>query len=872
MATVDRISEVYRGERGTPKVQQRERARIDWLVSRARGEVLDLGCSQGIAAVLCARRGLRALGVDVHPERISYALAERGHKPPGVRDLLDFQVGDASRLELDDASFDTVLLGGLLEQADDLDPVLREAARVTRRDGVIAISVGFGFDPDREHRRTFYLASLVDALAPRLTVDSIEIEEGTFRVIASPGAMPEEAKRRLIVEMQPRLEEALAETDQEAALVRERRRRLAHAVRHLDRVARRASWRLAVIRASRWWRLGTAFSAARNRRGLLGLPRALVNAGRRLPQPRKEAGERWRKRENVDRGTAHAELTADADRLLEVSIPAAELPDGPVARPELTAAVICDRFSATALRYEWHQVQFGPEDWLETLEREHPDLLFVESAWRGNDGRWHELLKGRSRQKRQPLIDLLAWCRQRGIPTVFWNKEDPPNFGHFAYTAKLFDHLFTVDGDCIPRYAEVLGREDVDVLPFGAQPRIHNPISVAGGRAHDVVFAGTYFPRKHPGRRRQMETILAPAREFDLHIYSRIVPGSDERFEWPPEYRPHVVGSLPYERMLAAYKAYKVFLNVNSVTDSPTMCARRVFELSACSTPVLSGYSRAIEETFGELITVARTQEETRARLSELLGDAETRERRAHLALREVLTKHTYRHRVDRVLGAAGIAAPLSGPSVSVLLRLDRAEDADRALEQVAAQAWRPLQLVAITAGGDLDPARVGERAQARGIENVATVPASSPASAGWLNAALDAATGDLIAIFDPASSYEEHYLTDLVQAFSYTEAEIAGKQAHYATIAGGDAELRFADQEHSYVDRVHPSTLVATAELLRRLRFDEGSPAPVEDLLGRTRAEGGQIYSADRFSFVAPGPERGAVSASAASGARSES
>ena len=49
------------------------------------------------------------------------------------------------------------------------------------------------------------------------------------------------------------------------------------------------------------------------------------------------------------------------------------------------------------------------------------------------------------------------------------------------------------------------------------------------------------------------------------------------------------MGELPYDQMLAAYKMYKVFLNVNSVIDSPTMCARRVFELSACSTPVVSG-------------------------------------------------------------------------------------------------------------------------------------------------------------------------------------------------------------------------------------------------------------------------------------------
>jgi len=47
------------------------RAQIDWLVEQARGAVLDIGCSQGIASILCARRGLEVLGVDVEPDRIA---------------------------------------------------------------------------------------------------------------------------------------------------------------------------------------------------------------------------------------------------------------------------------------------------------------------------------------------------------------------------------------------------------------------------------------------------------------------------------------------------------------------------------------------------------------------------------------------------------------------------------------------------------------------------------------------------------------------------------------------------------------------------------------------------------------------------------
>ena len=62
---------------------------------------------------------------------------------------------------------------------------------------------------------------------------------------------------------------------------------------------------------------------------------------------------------------------------------------------------------------------------------------------------------------------------------------------------------------------------------------------------------------------------------------------------FPATLAERVVGSLPYRNLLTAYKNYKVFLNVNSVVDSPSMCARRIFEITAAGTPVISTPSEA---------------------------------------------------------------------------------------------------------------------------------------------------------------------------------------------------------------------------------------------------------------------------------------
>ena len=122
------------------------------------------------------------------------------------------------------------------------------------------------------------------------------------------------------------------------------------------------------------------------------------------------------------------------------------------------------------------------------------------------------------------LTALVAWCRAEGIPTVFWNKEDPPNYDRFLETARLFDQVFTVDAERIPDYQRDLGHDRIDLLPFAAQPRIHNPVRRAP-KTRDIAFAGTWFAEKHPERREQMAYVLGPAPARRLHLRAGVPRG-----------------------------------------------------------------------------------------------------------------------------------------------------------------------------------------------------------------------------------------------------------------------------------------------------------------------------------------------------------
>ena len=172
-----------------------------------------------------------------------------------------------------------------------------------------------------------------------------------------------------------------------------------------------------------------------------------------------------------------------------------------------------------------------------------------------------------------------SYCKSNEITTIFWNKEDPVNYESFIDVAKYFDFIFTSDENIIDRYVEDTGNSNVFALPFAAQPIIHNPIRNSLPE-HDVCFAGSWYIRDHGNRKRDTKLLVDAASDFDLHIYDRFY-GTDNRNKFPAEYDEFIQGSLSYNEVCMAYRAYKIFLNVNSVDDSPTMFSRRVFEILA---------------------------------------------------------------------------------------------------------------------------------------------------------------------------------------------------------------------------------------------------------------------------------------------------
>lgn len=330
-------------------------------------------------------------------------------------------------------------------------------------------------------------------------------------------------------------------------------------------------------------------------------------------------------------------------------------------RSELSVALISDGLTAACLSKECRIHALTPLNYKWVLRLQKPDLLFVESAWEGHRRRWrykvasYPGVRGHNNKK---LDKVVSYARDCGIPTVFWNKEDGVHFDRFIESARLFDHIFTVDENCIDKYKRIVGEKaTVDRLMFPVQPATHffRGFDFKHNKAN---FVGSYSQKIHETRRNWQNLFFSACAGSGVEtvVYDRNSGRSSPNYRYPEFNGLEVRAAIPHSDTAQVYRDYLISLNVNTIEDSPTMYSRRLVEILACGGIAVTNATAAVDRYFSEYCHVVRDHAQAAELFARLKKGPSAHDLdRAAAGARYVLEEHTWSRRLDDVRKVAGL-------------------------------------------------------------------------------------------------------------------------------------------------------------------------------------------------------------------------
>lgn len=324
----------------------------------------------------------------------------------------------------------------------------------------------------------------------------------------------------------------------------------------------------------------------------------------------------------------------------------------------LKIALVADNFTSACLAAECRIRSLTPDNYRDIIINWQPDLVYVESAFHGVRGEWRYMLAKQPRYiapRRSPVIfDLVDLALERGIPAVFWNKDDGAYFDAFIDVARHFPYVFTTDNTCLPRYRKLLPPgSTADVLAMPYQPAFHAFTGFAFEK-NETCFAGSYYRRILNMRRQFLDMVFTACERasMPLHVFDRNSNRLSRFFEFrfPQQSMLQLHRKVPYTETAEVYKRYTVSLNVNSVTASETMCSRRLLEILACGGICVTNSSPAVEKFFHEYCHVVHSAEQACELLARLRsGPSDEDKARAAAGAAYVREHHTWRHRLKQL-------------------------------------------------------------------------------------------------------------------------------------------------------------------------------------------------------------------------------
>lgn len=323
---------------------------------------------------------------------------------------------------------------------------------------------------------------------------------------------------------------------------------------------------------------------------------------------------------------------------------------------DLKIAIISDELTQESLELECRLYKLTPLNYRFVLQFCKPDILLVESCWNGYRGSWKYKVASYPdvpKRTNKTLLKVIDFAKQKGIPTVFWNKEDDIHFDRFINSAKHFDYILTVDQNCVAKYQDIVG-EHAKIKPFmfAVQPAFHN-FTGFNFKYQRANFVGSYSKHVHPIRKIWQDMMFEVAQQSTgLTLIDRNSERKSNNYRYPSSSNIEIKPAIPYFKTADIYKDYMFSLNVNTIVNSPTMFSRRLIEIIACGGIVVTNPSLAVQIHFAEFCNIVETTEQAQELFGKWAKDGPSKQdlEKAEAGAIFIVQNWTWEHRLKELM------------------------------------------------------------------------------------------------------------------------------------------------------------------------------------------------------------------------------
>lgn len=236
--------------------------------------------------------------------------------------------------------------------------------------------------------------------------------------------------------------------------------------------------------------------------------------------------------------------------------------------------------------------------------------------------------------------------KSMGIKTALWTTDPPVDFQPIINAAPFYDFIFFAGTEAQKFLAET-GIKNTHWLPFACDPEFHKPVAVTLEEkkkwGSDITFVGSFYPNRYQ--------IFEEIHDLNIKIWG---PGWDKLPHGSSLRDSAIDIQLKPEEWKKIYCSSKIILVIH-YQDGKIPCYQaspKVYETLASKSFLLVDDQRDVKSLFeeGKHLVIFKDIKDLREKIDYYLNHSKDREQIALNGYKEAVQKHTFVHRIERLI------------------------------------------------------------------------------------------------------------------------------------------------------------------------------------------------------------------------------